>query len=471
MNSRASWIMKSSRHRFGFSFLAGAILASAPLGLFAREDSAAAPGSPLPYEAKGKTLGVVTCASSLCHGSVTEWPGSNVRQDEYVTWLRTDKHANAARVLLNPQSRRIAQNLGLKEPPEKSKICLDCHAHNPAPERLGPRAKIMDGVSCEGCHGPSENWVASHTTPGVTHTQNVARGLYPLDQPIARARLCLSCHFGNGDRLVTHRIMGAGHPRLSFELETFSHLGPSHFRVDADYLARKGQWNGAKVWAIGQALAVAETMKVMTSPTRGRDGIFPELVVFDCYACHHPMSEKRWTANRPFGQSPGPGTARLNDSSMLMLRAIMRVIDPEAATALSAQVLGLHRAAAGEGDLPSVAHGLEESAEQAAKQIASHSFDDAALRGVILGLIDEGLSGHYADYAAAEQSVMAIGSVLNYMNSKGLARDARAINRGLASLREPLANDEAYRSADFLARLREFRILAQTLPVDRQDKP
>jgi hypothetical protein len=456
--------MSGVSRRLWPGILALAVLACAPFLVQAREQASAPASSPvpLPYQSKDKTLGVVSCASSLCHGSIAEWQGSNVLQNEYVTWLRTDKHAGAARLLLNAQSRKIGQNLGLHETPDQAKVCLDCHAHNPAHESAGARAQVTDGVSCEACHGPAERWIGSHTAPGVTHAENVAHGLYPADRPVERARLCLSCHFGNVDRLVTHRIMGAGHPRLSFELETFTHLGPSHYRVDADYVARKGPENGAMIWAVGQALAVAETMKILTHPTRGRDGLFPELVVFDCHACHHPMSQKRWTPNTAFGTSPGPGTARLNDSSMLMLRAIMRTVDPAVSASLTADILKLHRATAGDGDVQATATHLRETAARSAEVIAAHGFDDKALRGVVLGLVDEGLSGHYKDYAAAEQSVMAIGSVLNYMRTRGGVSNVAAVNEGLRSLRESLANDEAYRPQDYLSRLQKFRRLVET---------
>src|SRR5262245_65747925 len=92
---------------------------------------AAAADPLLPYPAPGKHLGVVNCASSLCHGSVTPWKGSNVLQTEYVTWSRVDKHASKAySVLFEERSQRIARNLGLKEPAQNAKLCLDCHTHN-----------------------------------------------------------------------------------------------------------------------------------------------------------------------------------------------------------------------------------------------------------------------------------------------------------------------------------------------------
>jgi hypothetical protein len=55
----------------------------------------------------------------------------------------------------------------------------------------------------------------------------------------------------NADRFVTHRLMGAGHPRMSFELDTFTAVEPAHFKPDSDWEKRKRMWDGVKVWAIG----------------------------------------------------------------------------------------------------------------------------------------------------------------------------------------------------------------------------
>jgi len=113
-------------------------------------------GTGLPQYAQDKSLGVATCASSLCHGSIETWKDANVLQNEYVTWVRTDKHARAYAVLLNNTSKEIAKKLGLKQPAHQSAVCLDCHAHNPAPAQRGEKFDISDGVSCEACHGPAE---------------------------------------------------------------------------------------------------------------------------------------------------------------------------------------------------------------------------------------------------------------------------------------------------------------------------
>ena len=422
--------------------------------------SLVAGGQTLPDKSRDKTLGVVNCASSLCHGSIAGWNGSPILQNEYVVWSRLDKHARAYTLLLNDKSRRIAANLALPQPAHQSKICLDCHAHNPV--AAAPAHAVADGIACEGCHGPSERWIASHTEPGATHRANIANGLYPSDQPLARAKLCLSCHFGSSDKYVTHRIMAAGHPRMSFEMETFTSLQPAHFKVDADYIQRKGHFDGVKVWAIGQAVAVGTQIDILQDPKRGRDGVFPELTLFDCHACHHPMADTRWKPVGSFGKSISPGLVRLNDSGMLMLRLILRQIEPALGERFAAAVVQLNQAMAGTGDLGERAQAVKALADEAARKIAGAGLSNDNLRAMALALVDDGLAGAYADYAGAEQAAMALGSLVNTLHKVGQLKSAAALNKGLADLRGALLKDEAYKPVDFQAHLRAFRSLVAT---------
>jgi cytochrome c554/c'-like protein len=408
---------------------------------------------PLPYQTGDKSVGVVNCANSLCHGSVQPFKDSNVLQNEYVTWSRVDKHARAYKVLSNEQSARIARNLGIGNAWE-AKICVDCHAHNIPKDKRGERFRFDDGVSCEACHGAAERWLPKHVEDGAAHATNVGAGMYPTDDPTARATLCLSCHFGNSDRFVTHRMMGAGHPRLSFELETFTTVEPAHFKIDTDWEKRKRMWDGVKVWAIGQALAVSATVELLADPKRGHDGLFPELVLFDCHACHHPMSDKRWAPRVP---GLGPGVVRLNDSSMLMTRAIARVVDPALGERITATMNRLQQTVTGGGDAIGQAKALQDEMATLIAQLNQKTFGPAEMRGVLAALIDEGLNGQFRDYAGAEQATMAIGTVANFMYQKGVLTSARNINTGLANLQAAVANDERYRPDQFQAALRSFR--------------
>src|SRR5205085_11820453 len=130
-------------------------------------------------------------------------------------------------------------------------------------------------------------------------------------------------------------------PRLRRERDTVSQTQRPHFVVDADWEKRKGSYDSVRVWAVGQALAAAELLDVLLDPKRSRDGLLPELVVFDCHACHHPMSDVRWSPRT----HTSPGRIRLNDSSLLMLRQITRrALPAEEANAFAQRVTALHRA-------------------------------------------------------------------------------------------------------------------------------
>ncbi len=442
-------------------FVGAAALAGAAFALLAAAQAPAptAPvgavaGADLPYQSADQTVGVVNCSSGLCHGSVHPYKESTVLQSEYVTWSRVDKHARSYLILANERSGRIAQSLGIGDP-AKEKICLDCHAHNAPVARRGERFNFEDGVSCEACHGPAGRWLAVHVEEHATHEKNLASGLYPLADPAARARLCLSCHFGNVDRFVTHRLMAAGHPRMSFELDTFTAVEPAHFRPDTDWEKRKRVWDGVQVWAIGQAMVVSELMAVLVDPRRSHDGLFPELVLFDCHACHHPMSDRRWAPRVP---ALGPGAVRLNDSSMLMARQIAKVIDPAFGTRVARTMDQLQQAAAGRGgDTATVARTLKSQMDEFIGNLQAQTFGEPQLRAVLSGLIEDGLNGQFSDYAGAEQATMAIGTVANFMFRRGILKSARGVNGGLAALHAAVADDERYRPAQFQAALRDFR--------------
>ncbi len=417
--------------------------------------AAAALAQTLPYETRSTNLGVVNCASSLCHGSTSPWKDSNILQNEYITWSRVDKHATRAYpVLFEERSRRIARNLGLKEPAHEAKLCLDCHAYDPPPQWRGERFKVSDGVSCEACHGPAEGWIRSHVAPNATHSDNVAHGLYPTDEPVAQAKLCLSCHFGNKDKFVTHRMMGAGHPRLAFELDTFVQTQPPHFVVDADWQKRKGAWDPTRVWAVGQALAAAELLDVLIDPKRSRDGFFPELVVFDCHACHHPMSDVRWSPRT----GTSPGRIRLNDSNLLMLRQIVRRVLPASeARDFEARAGDLQKAVAGDGsgDTLQAARAMRTMLESVTRQLAARRFQAGDLRAMLSGLVDDGLAGAYHDYSGAEQATMAIASLMSFLAKHGELADVRRANAALDYLYETVKDDEKYRPERFRAALEQ----------------
>ena len=401
--------------------------------------------------------GVASCASSMCHGSVKEYKQTDILHNEYITWDRKDVHSRAYNKLFNVDFKQITKKLGLKQPHEEP-VCLACHASD-VPEPLrGKKFQMSDGIGCETCHGGSEDWLKTHTDKEATHEQNLAKGLYPTDDIVSRARLCLSCHYGNKDQFVTHEIMGAGHPRISFELDTFTELQPKHFVQDQDYRQRKIATSSVKAWAVGQAVATESVLDMLVSEQFHAAGLFPELSMFDCHSCHHPMSDKRWKPKKDTGLPPG--AVSLNDSSLLMLRHVIAQIKQGDGWRFKKQVLALH-AASVEGAEPfkKLAAEMHDAMPGIIESIVQHEFTADDIRSMTIGLLNEGIWGGYRDYVAAEQCVMAL-SVLTISWDELQVFDVATrdrINSRIDKMYTLVANDEAYDEDAFREVLRAMR--------------
>jgi hypothetical protein len=420
-------------------------------------NAAAADRPPLPTEAKQVHMGVASCANSVCHGSVIPQVNTDIGHDEYTIWSRKDPHSQTYRNMARGAYLEITRKLGLK-PPQREPVCLACHGSNVAPKYRGPKFSLDDGIGCETCHGGAERYLSSHTEAGATRASNIRDGLYPTDNMIDRARLCLSCHYGTKKQFVTHEIMGAGHPRLSFELDTFSELLNPHVTYDEDYRKRKPVYSHVKMWALGQSLAAESMLSMIDDKHVAAAGLFPELSLFDCHSCHHPMSQKTWQKN-PITGLP-PGAVALNDSSLLMLRLVLQEINAPLARELLTRLKELHGATNSSPWLTKkLAVELQALVRSATAQIDRHEFSAPQTVALTRNLISTGIAGEYDNYIAAEQCVMGIGALVAAWNDiKPFdSRTTRMVSDLMNILFDSVANDESFRPAEFEAALAKLK--------------
>lgn len=360
-----------------------------------------------PITGPDKHMGVATCASSVCHGKPAPDANSYALLNEYRTWSRQDLHSKAYKVLFNDESKRIARNLGLASA-HTAGICLDCHADNVPQEQRGKKFIIRDGVGCEACHGGSENWLDSHYKKGVTHQQNLDAGMYATESPKPRAKMCLSCHLGTKDKFASHRIMGAGHPRLAFELETFTANQPGHYVVDEDYIKRKGQIESVTMWVAGVFYTAKETLNLFNSHLLTANGVIPELSFYECHSCHHPMDKKAW---RPLSIEQGmkPGDVRLNDSALQMLVAISYVRDPAGAQEIMTLARELHNASRKSlTTSQAVAKRLLAALSGLEKTLIDKNYSKVEINNLRKRILSKSSQGQYRDYTSAEQAFLGV---------------------------------------------------------------
>jgi Cytochrome c554 and c-prime len=395
----------------------------------------------LPQQAADIHLGVATCAASQCHGSAVAREGSAVLQNEYVTWTSVDPHSGAYRTLLSDASIAIAARLGLASA-HTADICLDCHADNVPLARRGERFQLSDGVGCEACHGGAERWIDTHyQAQTVTHAANLAAGLYTGEDPQQRAGLCLSCHLGNAGKFASHRIMAAGHPRLAFELDTFTELwrtsgGMAHYRPDDDYRQRKGDVAHVDTWAAG---LLADARARLALLDQGNPAVFPELGLYDCHACHRSMKSVQSRRLPRHGGAP-PGVPFLQDGSFVMGLVVARAVAPALAADVEAALAGLH-AATNLQARREAAGTLDQILQVLSRDVGAGSLVRRQA-AILRALLDAGAAGEFQDYASAEQAFMAIQMLAFELEDSRLQSE-------LDKLADALDDDERYRPQQF----------------------
>ena len=400
----------------------------------------------LPEQSPDDHMGVATCAASQCHGSAAPRDGSNVLQNEYVTWTRDDPHSRAYATLATSESQAIASRLGLPDATSADQ-CLGCHADNVPADRRGEKFQMSDGVGCEACHGGAERWLSTHyNTNAVDHSANLDAGLYPTEDPEARAALCLSCHLGTDDKFATHRIMAAGHPRLSFELDTFTelwtHAGRQpHFRVDDDYRHRKETYDHVYVWATGVIAEARLRLSLVLEDAGAAETLFPELGHYDCHACHRSMQTVQWRRLPRHGNA-GPGVPFLNDGALVMTLALARSLDADIANDVAAALRRLHAASNSSATaMPESIGAMDRSLERLQARASADALRNNEQR-LLREILEVGAEGNFLDYASAEQAFMAVQMLVIEIGDP-------ALEERLTPLGDSLDDDERYRPSTF----------------------
>jgi hypothetical protein len=257
-------------------------------------------------------LGMASCSANGCHGGkIPEKPSETMWSCSFTHWLSYDKHAKAFEVLKSKRAIDMIENLRLSgdkwaNAHEESR-CLVCHTNPTLAEitRTGEDAKELvekrkDGIGCEGCHGDALPWELSHTGWGKPKDLKPfyhESDMVWMNDLASRARVCAGCHLGapkeNGTpaRDMNHDMIGAGHPRLNFELSLYQRLLPPHWtEKDRQSQNSPKDVKDAQVWFVGRAVQMEAGLKWLGHHLTG--GTWPELSEFNCYGCHQGIPNK-----------------------------------------------------------------------------------------------------------------------------------------------------------------------------------
>lgn len=366
-----------------------------------------------------KYMGVSTCMMG-CHANPEVWRKNaameHVQMNEFCIWKNADKHSLAYEVLItdkeelealtpdaevevNAAAVTMRENLarlrGKDQPLTELAECLSCHSNKgPVEQQFSTAYSRRDGVSCDGCHGPSEDWDAPHRRDadgdGRAEWRSLAGlekfntyGMIDVRNPLERSKMCASCHVGSvkDNRVLTHEMYAAGHPPLpAFEVATFSDQLPRHWRsikekvadleklkhldgrenkrqvlqafIDANSLDEAGL-SQTKLMLIGGVVALRQSMELLAAhidqsesspdaePPLGR---WPGYAHFECFACHHDLKPGDW--RQKLGFSGPPGRVPIREWPFVLAEVAARMADQHGGPAAEggfAETLRAHR--------------------------------------------------------------------------------------------------------------------------------
>ena len=129
-------------------------------------------------EDPAKLIGTKKCA--MCHKK-------DDTGNQYGKW-QDAAHSKAYEVLATEEAKAVAAKLGLDDP-QSSGACLKCHstAYYFTEELQSEAVTLADGVSCESCHGPGEDY--KKKTIMESREESIANGMiYPATDR------CVLCH-------------------------------------------------------------------------------------------------------------------------------------------------------------------------------------------------------------------------------------------------------------------------------------
>jgi hypothetical protein len=256
-----------------------------------------------------------------------------------------------------------------------------------------------------------------------------------------RAKVCMDCHFGTDDSTVDHRLIGAGHPRLTYELDTYGILQPNHWEVDEDYVKRKAPYNSARAWVYGQFARSKEMVAQMASTKRSKHGIMPELTLFNCYNCHHSLKEDQWKSRSYGGR---PGELQLNVSSLQMLALALSVVAPAQADSFSAKIKQLPARLVKDGAndlIGSLKSDLSGSIQSA---INSAKYDRATAKKLMAEIVSYSANTPSLPYEVAEQAAMAMCAL-----SATIGSESKKYEKNIDAIYKSLEDEESFSPPSF----------------------
>ena len=258
----------------------------------------------------GCHAGGATGVDGYTHNEFREWQGK----------LFDGPHYNSFSILTGERSQSIGLLLhqidGRGEEAYKRADCLRCHGLGHERKQPSKMWREDEPVSCEACHGHAgpgpgntDGWLNLHFQRDWSSKDSEARrsyGMYDTRDVLRWAENCLECHQETATVSFGHHLLAAGHTDISFELLGDLSGVPVHWRWKRSYLKGvpdEGIWQCARIWAVGQAITLRETMRALVHWSADSSDP-PDFALFNCFSCHHAFARNEANSEPPPSRSP-----------------------------------------------------------------------------------------------------------------------------------------------------------------------
>lgn len=405
-----------------------------------------------------KYVGPGSCSAVACHGGIQPRSVTKVLQNEYSTWVTEDKHARAFRVLTEPLAHQMSKTLKIG-PADKAQKCLVCHALSVETAHRARDFDVAEGVSCESCHGPASAWLGPHIQPTARHSQMVALGLVDNKNLSVRSERCLSCHLGAPGLSVDHEMIAAGHPDLTFELDSFTAVEPPHWVEKA--ADQKEPLNdarfGVRAWGIGQAIQLRESMLRVARRAGDKAAPWPEFSEMDCMMCHHALTRPLSWRQKESYNGHRAGDPAYNLSRYVVFRHFADEVDQPLNHELRDQVskvaalittMSPDRAA-----VEAAANRAAQVADRMVVAVRDAKYDRARTDRLLHAIAADASAISQQGERSAEQATMTLDSLyIARAKDSGSNAETRAAIDGLFKL---VNNPSAYNAPQFAAQMKK----------------
>jgi hypothetical protein len=135
--------------------------------------------------------------------------------NQYEKWQK-GPHAKAFATLKGDKALKIAKEKGLSKPPHENPDCLKCHVtgHGIPAARMRYPLKASDGIQCESCHGPGNDYRKKKVMSD--EKKAIAAGMW---KPGKEQKICTDCHNDESPSWDPNRYTLANGTKVGFDFE------------------------------------------------------------------------------------------------------------------------------------------------------------------------------------------------------------------------------------------------------------